>query len=169
MRLRLVPCKPRRGTRATRGVGVALPGRTWPALGPKPLGKAGALGRGPGETSLLHARQYDRRGVGGELEMPQDAANDGSVGDSGDDPQGTPVTSGASFQVDGKDPLEQPRPAKARGSRARLRLDTLLARGGGIAPRHLRCAAKQPATAPAAPVAGRPMPPASLTVPMERV
>ena len=28
--------------------------------------------------------------------MPQDEANDGSVGDSSDDPQGTQVTSGAS-------------------------------------------------------------------------
>ena len=63
--------------------------------------------------------------------MPQDAVNDGSVGDSGNDPQSTLMTARTALQVDGKDPLEHLRRAKARGSRARLRLDTLLARGGG--------------------------------------
>ena len=110
MRLRLAPCKPRRGIRATRGLGAGLPGRTWACPGPQTPCQSRRFRQRPRRNVFAPRAPLRSAGVGGELEMPQDAANDGSVGESGDDPQGTQVTSGASFQVDGKDPLEQPRP-----------------------------------------------------------
>jgi hypothetical protein len=44
----------------------------------------------------------DDKGVSSELEMPQDVANDGPVGDGSDKAQGTLVTLGASGHVEGK-------------------------------------------------------------------
>jgi hypothetical protein len=76
--------------------------------------------------------------------MRQDAANEGAVGDDGDEAQGALATLGAWFHVDSKNALEQPGPTNARGRWAALHLDALLAGVGVMAPRSLLCAAKQP-------------------------
>ena len=87
--------------------------------------------RAPGELLLRQARRGDRRRVSRELEMSQDAADDGGLGDGGDEAQDPRLTPGAALHIEVKDPFEQPCPAKARGRRAGCRLDPLLARGGG--------------------------------------
>ena len=100
--------------------------------------------RAPGELLLRQARRGDRRRVSRELEMSQDAADDGGLGDGGDEAQDPRLTPGAALHIEVKDPFEQLCPAKARGRRAGCRLDPLLARGGVIASHRWLCAAKQP-------------------------
>ena len=80
---------------------------------------------------LLQARRGDRRGERRELEMRQDAADDGWLGDGGEESQGPLVTPRAALHVDVKNPFEQPCPAKARGRWAGGRLDPLLTRRRG--------------------------------------
>ena len=69
------------------------------------------LDRDPGERLLLPARRSDGRRVSRELEMSQDAADDGGLGDGGDEAQAPRLTPGAALHVDVKDPFEQPCPA----------------------------------------------------------
>jgi len=56
------------------------------------------FGRAPGEAALAQTRLRHRWGGGGQLEMTQDTAHDGSVGDGGDEAKGTGLTLGAAHQ-----------------------------------------------------------------------
>lgn len=78
--------------------------------------------------SLLQASRGQGRWVSPPLERAQDATDDRSVGDRGDDPPGTWVTTRTALQVDGQDALEQTGPAPSRRDRTGGQFASPLAR-----------------------------------------
>ena len=86
-----------------------------PCLGPNHPVTIRDVGRDSGERLLHQARRGGRRGERRELERPQEAADDGGLGDGGDASQGSMVTARTTLHVEVKNPFEQPCPAKARG------------------------------------------------------
>ena len=68
-----------------------------PCLGPKHPVTICDVGRDPGERLLHQARRGDRRGEHRELERRQEEADDGGLGDGGDESQGSLVTPGAAL------------------------------------------------------------------------
>src|SRR5215831_3472249 len=99
------------------------------ARGLPPTGRArGTSGRGPGKGVLADTRWGDGWWVYRQFQMLEDLPDDRALRDGGDDPQCPPLAERAARHVQGKHPLEQPRPAPAWRPRVRrLLVDTLLA------------------------------------------
>jgi hypothetical protein len=122
--------------------------------------------RGPDEPTLLQAGWCQGRWGSRQSEMAQETTDDGSRGKGGEEAQGTLRIARTALQVEGKDPVEPPRPSPARRGGAGWHLD---AWAGGVSvewpPAGCGARPNHPRPAPGAPVAGAPRPPVSLTAP----
>jgi hypothetical protein len=89
-----------------------------PGLVSAPIPASAQVGEAEVQAKCPCSKRAGVRGGSRQLEMAQEATDDRSVGDSGDEPQGTLVTTRTALQVDGQDALEQTGPAPSRRDRA---------------------------------------------------
>src|SRR5215472_18843950 len=84
-----------------------------------------------GRYLLVPTGRGNRRGEGGELEMPQDTGDHRLLGDDGNDPERATTAKRTGAHIETTDAAQQPGPRPVRGScRRLLPVEPLLARGG---------------------------------------